>query len=136
MYKSNRKEFKHNNNNYNSNLIITILWYIENSSIVRTVYWGIFSKPWKNTYLKPKAFSKSCQTCKMIMHSHSQNVLFKHFQRYLGILRDIDVYSVTFRGTHLGGEGRPPLPFLEIKKSVLILERKVLIVFILGFNLI
>ena len=93
-------------------------------------------KPWKNTYLKPKAFSKSCQTCKMIMHSHSQNVLFKHFQRYLGILRDIDVYSVTFTGTHLGGEGRPPLPFLEIKKSVLILERKVRIVFILGFNLI
>ena len=51
------------------------------------------------------------------MHSHSQNVLFKHFQRYLGILRDIDVYSVTFTGTHLGGEGRPPLPFLEIKKK-------------------
>ena len=33
-----------------------------------------------------------------------------------------------FHALNLGGKGRPPLPFLKIEKSVLILERKVLII--------
>ena len=68
MYKSNRKEFKHNNNNYNSNLIITILWYIENSSIVRTVYWGIFS------------------------HIQGHSAIFSNAQAYWGTLQHIEAY--------------------------------------------
>ena len=31
--------------------------------------------------------------------SHSQNSLFKRFQRYLDIFRDIDTYSATLTGT-------------------------------------
>ena len=39
-------------------------------------------------------------------------------------------------GTQLGGEGgRPPLPYLKTEKSTLILEKKALIVSILGLNL-
>ena len=55
-------------------------------------------------------------------------------QGYLGISKDTDGYSATLTGAKLAGEGRPPLPFLKIKKSVLILERKTLIVSIFGLN--
>ena len=50
------------------------------------------------------------------------------------IFRDIDAYSATLTGAQLGGEGRTPLLFLKIEKSVLILERKALIVLIFGLN--
>ena len=36
---------------------------------------------------------------------HSQNNLFKHFQRYLGIFRDIEAYSNTLRGAQPWGIG-------------------------------
>ena len=36
---------------------------------------------------------------------HSQNSLFKHFQGYLGIFRDIDAYSATLPAAQLGGRG-------------------------------
>ena len=38
------------------------------------------------------------------------------------------------RAQPAGGEGRSPLPFLKIEKSVLILEKNVLIVFIPGLH--
>ena len=66
--------------------------------------------------------------------SHSQNSLFKRFQRYLDIFRDIDTYSATLTGTQLKRKGRPPLPFLKIEKNCLILERQALIVTIFGLN--
>ena len=50
------------------------------------------------------------------------------------MFRDIDAYSATLTGAQLGEEGRSPLPFLKIEKSVLILERKALIVFIFELN--
>ena len=48
------------------------------------------------------------------------------------IFRDIDANSVAITSMQLRGEGRAPLPFLKIEKSVLILERKPLIVSIFG----
>ena len=66
---------------------------------------------------------------------HGQNNLFKHFQRYLGIFRGIDAHSAIFTGVQIERRWRGfPCPFLKIEKSVLILERKVLIVFIFGLN--
>ena len=51
---------------------------------------------------------------------HSQNSLFKHFQEYLGIFRNIDTYSARLTGAQVGEEERPSLPFLKIEESVLI----------------
>ena len=34
---------KHDNISYNNDVIITMLWHIENPGLVRTVYWGIFT---------------------------------------------------------------------------------------------
>ena len=50
-----------------------------------------------------------------------------------------DIYAVYIHQPHphahnQKGEGRPPLSFLKIEKSVLILERKTLIVSIFGLN--
>ena len=36
---------------------------------------------------------------------HSQNSLFKDFQGYLGIFRDIDAYLATLTGAQLGERG-------------------------------
>ena len=55
---------------------------------------------------------------------HSQNILFKHFQGYLGIFRDIDVYSAKLRDAQITRSGRPSLPFLKNQESVLILEKR------------
>ena len=54
----------------------------------------------------------------MVMRIRSPGIvsLFKHFHRYLDIVRDIDAYSATLTGAQLGrggGEGRPPLSFLK-----------------------
>ena len=56
----------------------------------------------------------------------SQNSLFKHFQGYLGILRDIDAYLVTLKraNSRRGRWGGLPDPFLKIEKSGLVLEKK------------
>ena len=63
-------------------------------------------------YLEPKASSKACQTCKMIMHnSEPRKSLFKHFQRYLATFRNIDAYSATFTNGKLGRRGEAS-PFL------------------------
>ena len=37
---------------------------------------------------------------------HIQNILFNHFQGYLGIFSDIDVYSATLTGAQRGGRGQ------------------------------
>ena len=55
---------------------------------------------------------------------HSQNSLFKHFQGYLGIFRDIGKRE----------RGKASLVFFENLKSVLIFERKTLTVAISGLN--
>ena len=60
--------------------------------------------------------------------------MFKYFQGYLGIFRDIDTYSATFTGVQLERRGKPPLLFLKIEESALIFEKKALIVFIFGLN--
>ena len=74
------------------------------------------------------------------MHIQSPDILFKRFQGYLGTFRDIDVYSATLTGhssltahTHWARGKRKslPCPFWN-RKSVLILERKTLILSILG----
>ena len=49
---------------------------------------------------------------------HSQNSLFKYFQGYLRIFRDIDAYLVTLTVAQLGWRGRPPLPFFWKLKKV------------------
>ena len=59
----------------------------------------------------------------MIMHIQIPGIV-----GYLGIFRDIDAYSATLTGAQ-------PCPFLKIKKSILILERKALIVSVFGLNL-
>ena len=58
----------------------------------------------------------------------------KYFQGYLGIFKDVDSHATTLTGAQLGGEGKPPLPFLKIEKGVLIFERKALIVSIFELN--
>ena len=56
---------------------------------------------------------------------HSQNSLFKHFQGYLGIFKDIDVHSATLRGAQIREMWRGlPFSVLKIRKSALILEEK------------
>ena len=48
---------------------------------------------------------------------HSQNRLFKHFQRYLGIFTDIDAYSGTLTGAQLVGRGEASPALLENSKK-------------------
>ena len=43
-------------------------------------------------YLEPKASSKACRTCKMIMHIQSPNIVKTV---HLNIFKDIDAYSGT-----------------------------------------
>ena len=62
---------------------------------------------------------------------HSQNIEFKYFQGYLGIFRDIGVYTGTLKGAQLGRSGEASPVFF---KSALILERNTLIVTIFGLN--
>ena len=50
---------------------------------------------------------------------HSQSSSLKHCQEYLGIFRDIDVYSAIYTGAQLGREERHPLMFLKIGKRCL-----------------
>ena len=47
----------------------------------------------------------------------------------------IHIYHQGKRATERGEEGRPPLPLFENEKSVLILEKKTLILSILRLNL-
>ena len=82
-------------------------------------------------FLYPEASSKSCRTCNMIMHIQSPGIVrtvysnvFKDILEYSGILMEI---QSLFHVLNQGGKGRPPLPFVKIEKSVLILERKALI---------
>ena len=48
---------------------------------------------------------------------HSQNSLFKHFQGYLGIFKDIDAYSATLTGAELEGNKGAPQTFFENRKK-------------------
>ena len=68
-------------------------------------------------YLEPEASSKACKTCKMIKPWYIQNSLFKHFQGYSGMFKDIDAYSATLTGAQLVGEERLPLSSLKIEKG-------------------
>ena len=64
-------------------------------------------------YLEPEVSSKVCGTYGDHLNSelqHSQNSLFKHFQGYLDLFKDISVYSPTLTDAKLGREGRPPCP--------------------------
>ena len=57
----------------------------------------------------------------------TDNSLFKHFHRYLGIFKVIDAYSAKITLVLLVSRGKTyPLPFLKIEKSILILEKKAL----------
>ena len=107
--------------------------------------------------LEPETSSKTYRTCKMVMHIQSPT---KAFSR---IFRPIQGYWCIFSHTYRRGtirerererrrerererertrererererERRPPLFFLENRKSVLILERKALIVPIFGLS--
>ena len=50
MYKSSRQKFEYNNiSDNNDNVIITMLWHIENPGIVRTIYSVIFSHIYGNS---------------------------------------------------------------------------------------
>ena len=119
------------------------------SGILRDIkaYWGIFRRYW-GVWSHNQTYSELCVTlaCATMPYSepwliynwrhlqksakhirwtaysvpwHSQNVLFNHFQGYLGIFRDIDAYSVTLIIAQLE------------TKSFLILEKKALIVFLM-----
>ena len=85
----------------------------------------------------PEAHSKLCKLSQMMRCIENPGIVgtiySSIFQGCLGIFRGIDAYLVTLAGAQLEG-GRPPLPLTEKQKSVLILENKVLIVFIFGFN--
>ena len=87
-------------------------------------------------YLESEAPSKACRICKMIMPCiysgswHSQNSLFKHFQRHLGILMHTQPHSHVL---NLGKGGGLHCLFFK-SKSVLNLERKALIVPNFGLN--
>ena len=62
----------------------------------------------------------------------------RHFQKLVEHVRwswDIDAYSATLTGAHIGGRGKASPSFLETEKSVLILERKVLILSIFWLNI-
>ena len=112
------------------------------------MFWHIQVLLWRiEPYLRVRNVQNSVQSLRIHMYSepwHSQNSLFDHFQRYLGIFRDIDAYSATLT-THKcatkgrdGGRpllrGRPLLLFLKIAKRVTIFERKALIASIFGIN--
>ena len=72
-------------------------------------------------HLDPEAFSKACQTCKVIRHIDSPGIGRTVIQVFSRIFRDIQGYS----GGQLGGSGEGlPCPFLEIEKSALISEKR------------
>ena len=48
---------------------------------------------------------------------HSQNSLFKHFQGYLDIAKDIDAYSAKLTGGQLRGRGKASPAFFENRKN-------------------
>ena len=48
-------------------------------------------------------------------HWHRRNSLFKYFQGYACILRDIDAYSATLTSVLLGGRGEISPALLEIE---------------------
>ena len=92
-------------------------------------------------YLEPKASSKACRTCKMIMHIQSPGIvrtiyssIFKDIYAYSEILILRYIFSHIHRRSVNGERGGLPCPFLKIKKSVLILERKALVLSIFGLN--
>ena len=65
---------------------------------------------------------------------HSHKSLFKHFQEYLNILRNIDGYSTTPTGAQLEGRDEASPALYEKWINVLILERKAPIAPIFGLN--
>ena len=70
------------------------------------------------THIEPEALQKPVKHVRSRYSGSwlSPNSLFKHFQGYLGIFRDIDAISATLTGVQLGG-GRPPLSFSENQKK-------------------
>ena len=59
-------------------------------------------------YLEPKASSKACRTCKMIMHIQNLGIVRTV---HLSIFKGIDAYSATLAGVKIGRE-RGALPAL------------------------
>ena len=81
------------------------LCHVQNPGTFRTQ--GIFKNLSNQEY--DQVYSELC---------HSEDNLFKHFQLYVGILKDIDAYLATLTGVQLGGKwGGPPLPFFENRKE-------------------
>ena len=80
-------------------------YHIQNTCLFRTrgIFKSLSNKYSDHTYSEPL---------------HSQDSLFKHFQKYLGIFRDIDVYSATLTGTQLVRRRRETNPalFENLKK--------------------
>ena len=83
MYISNRHKY---NNSYNNNdVIVTVSLHID------VELYTHFPKPVEHVRSSGK-----------FRPWHSQNSLFKHFQEYLGIFGDIDVYSPHSQARNLG----------------------------------
>ena len=75
----------------------------------------------QNQCENPKHLQKACWICmNMAYYSepwHSQNSLFKHHQWYLGIIKISMPFQLHWQvHIQLVWRGRPPLPFLKIKK--------------------
>ena len=116
------------------------------SGILRDIkaYWGIFRHYWglwshNQTYLelcitltyttmaypepwliwKLRHLQKPVKHVRWLAHSepwHSQNSLFKHFQGYLHIIRDIDAYSVKLTDAQVRGRGEASCGLFDSKK--------------------
>ena len=73
----------------------------------------------------------------MIKHSaswHSQNSLFKHFQGYLGTLRNTNAYSATLKSAQLGRRGEASPNLFENWEKCPEFGKKALTVSIIGLN--
>ena len=127
MYKSSRK-LRYNNISYNNDVIsynnnyITAYWGSWYSQISLFRHFQAYSGICSHVHLEHKTSSRVCETCKMMYYISSIFSFlslnrFFNFQGYLGIFRDIDAYSATHTGTQLGGEGRPPLSYLNMENK-------------------
>ena len=70
------------------------------------------------THIEPEALQKPVKHVRSRYSGSwlSPNSLFKHFQGYLGIFRDIDAISATLTGVQLGGGEASPVIFWKSKK--------------------
>ena len=77
-----------------------------------------YSEPW--LICNPRHLQKSVGHVSRSSYSeswHHQHSLFKRFQRYLGIFRDIDTYSVTHRRATIGEREEVSSVFFKNQKK-------------------